>query len=176
MLNREQRRAQLKQLNKKFKGFDITSGVLEIPIKGKEETLKLDVMDFDVIFYLTEMCNNFKNMDEVYKEDFERANNAPDNSTKAFETMRVYKKVINDFGECIDNAFGEGTMLRIFDKRTPVPELLGEFIEDLMPIVQVLASYHMVENGGQNGENQSIQSVLSSSNVTKYSGDRFGNA
>lgn len=58
MLNREQRRAQLKQLGKKFSGIDVTKGTLDIPIKDSDEKLVLDLMNFDTVYYLSEMCEN----------------------------------------------------------------------------------------------------------------------
>ena len=58
-MNREQRRAQLKQLGKKFSGIDVTKGTLDIPV-GNSEKVTLDLMNFDTIYYLSEMSEKRK--------------------------------------------------------------------------------------------------------------------
>ena len=58
-MNREQRRAQLKQLGKKFSGIDVTKGTLDIPI-GNGDFVTLDLMSFDTIYYFSEMMEKFR--------------------------------------------------------------------------------------------------------------------
>lgn len=170
-LNREQRRAQLKQLGKKFNGLDITKGTLDIPIRGSDEVIKLDLMNFDTIYYLSEMSEKFSDLQGSYSEDFDTIDSIQDNVKKSMALIRVYKKIIDDFAYYVDKIFGVGATKRIFGNEAPMPQAIGEFIEDLSPVLQAVST--LVSNENSNVSN--VQSILSSSNVTKYSGDRLGN-
>jgi hypothetical protein len=170
MLNREQRRAQLKQLGKKFNGLDITKGTLDIPITGSENKITLDLMNFDTIYYLMELSEKFSDIQGTYSEDFDSIDKIEDNVKKSMALVRLYKKVIDDFAFYIDKVFGEGATLKIFGNEAPMPQVIGEFIEDLAPVLQAVST--MVTS---DANNTSVQSVLSSSINTKYSGDRLGN-
>lgn len=170
-LNREQRRAQLKQLGKKFSGIDVTKGTLDIPISGSDKVIKLDLMNFDTIYYLSEMSEKFSDLQSSYAEDFDAIDNIKDNSKKSIARIRVYKKVIDDFAYYVDKVFGDGATELIFGNEAPMPQAIGEFIEDLAPVMQAIST--LVQNENSNVSN--VQSILSSSNVTKYSGDRLGN-
>ena len=170
MLNREQRRAQLKQLGKKFNGLDITKGTLDIPITGSENKITLDLMNFDTIYYLMELSEKFSDIQGTYSEDFDSVDKIEDNVKKSMALVRLYKKVIDDFAFYIDKVFGEGATLKIFGNEAPMPQVIGEFIEDLAPVLQAVST--MVTS---DANNTSVQSVLSSSINTKYSGDRLGN-
>lgn len=172
MLNREQRRAQLKQLGKKFSGIDVTKGTLDLPIKDSDEKLVLDLMNFDTVYYLSEMCEKFTNLQESYAADFDAIDKIADNNRKSMAVIRVYKKVIDDFSMYIDKVFGEGSTQKVFGNKAPMPQVIGEFIEDISPVMQAVSI--MLESEGVS-QSTNIQSVLSSSNVTKYSGDRLGN-
>lgn len=170
MLSREQRRAQLKQLGKKFNGLDITKGTLDIPITGSENKITLDLMNFDTIYYLMELSEKFSDIQGTYSEDFDSIDKIEDNVKKSMALVRLYKKVIDDFTFYIDKVFGEGATLKIFGNEAPMPQVIGEFIEDLAPVLQAVST--MVTS---DANNTSVQSVLSSSINTKYSGDRLGN-
>ena len=170
-LNRVQRRAQLKQLGKKFSGIDVTKGTLDIPISGSDEVIKLDLMNFDTIYYLSEMSEKFSDSQSSYAEDFDAIDNIKDNSKKSIALIKVYKKVIDDFAYYVDKVFGDGATKLIFGNESPMPQAIGEFIEDLSPVMQAVST--LVQNENSNVSN--VQSILSSSNVTKYSGDRLGN-
>lgn len=170
MLNREQRRAQLKQLGKKFNGLDITKGTLDIPITGSENKITLDLMNFDTIYYLMELSEKFSDIQGTYSEDFDSIDKIEDNVKKSMALVRLYKKVIDDFAFYIDKVFGEGATLKIFGNEAPMPQVIGEFIEDLAPVLQAVST--MVTS---DANNTSVKSVLSSSINTKYSGDRLGN-
>nr|DAQ74201.1 MAG TPA: hypothetical protein [Bacteriophage sp.] len=169
-MNREQRRAQIKQLSKKFNGIDVTKGTLDIPI-GDGDKVTLDLMSFDTIYYLSEMVEKFTDLQSSYAEDFTAIDSIKDKSKKSFAIVRVYKKIIDDFVYYIDKVFGVGATKRIFGNEAPMPQGIGEFIEDLSPILQAVSTLLTNENNGISN----VQSVLSSSNVTKYSGDRLGN-
>lgn len=169
-MNREQRRAQIKQLSKKFSGIDITKGTLDIPI-GNDDHVTLDLMSFDTIYYLSEMVEKFTDLQSSYGEDFTAIDNIKDNAKKSFAIVKVYKKIIDDFAYYVDKVFGVGATKRIFGNEAPMPQGIGEFIEDLSPILQAVSTLLTSENSGVSN----VQSVLSSSNITKYSGDRLGN-
>lgn len=169
-MNREQRRAQIKQLSKKFNGIDITKGTLDIPI-GDGDKVTLDLMSFDTIYYLSEMVEKFTDLQSSYAEDFTAIDSIKDKSKKSFAIVRVYKKIIDDFVYYVDKVFGVGATKRIFGNEAPMPQGIGEFIEDLSPILQAVST--LLTN--ENNDISNVQSVLSSSNVTKYSGDRLGN-
>lgn len=169
-LNREQRRAQIKQLGKKFSGIDVTKGKLDIPV-GNGNKVTLDLMNFDTIYYLSEMSEKFSDLQGSYAEDFDAIDNIKDNSKKSIALIKVYKKVIDDFAYYVDKVFGDGATKLIFDNEAPMPQAIGEFIEDLEPVMQAIST--LVQNENSNVSN--VQSILSSSNVTKYSGDRLGN-
>lgn len=170
-MNREQRRAQLKQLGKKFSGLDITKGTIDIPIRGGEDHVTLDLMSFDTIYYLSEMIEKFTDPQSAYGEDFTAIDSIKDKSKRTFATVRVYKKIIDDFTYSVDKIFGVGATKRIFDNEAPMPQGIAEFIEDLTPILQAIST--LITNESSDVSN--VQSVLSSSINTKYSGDRLGN-
>ena len=168
-MNREQRRAQLKQLGKKFSGIDITKGTLDIPISGSDEVIKLDLMNFDTIYYLSEMSEKFSDLQSSYAEDFDAIDNIKDNSKKSMALIRLYKKVVDDFTYYVDKIFGEGATLKIFGNEAPMPQVIGEFIEDLSPVLQAISAMVTDDNDAP------VPSVLSSAINTKYSGDKLGN-
>ena len=168
-MNREQRRAQLKQLGKKFSGIDITKGTLDIPISDSDEVVTLDLMNFDTIYYLSEMSEKFSDLQSSYAEDFNAIDNIKDNSKKSMALIRLYKKVVDDFTLYIDKIFGEGATLKIFGNEAPMPQVIGEFIEDLSPVLQAISAMVTDDN------DTSVPSVLSSAINTKYSGDKLGN-
>lgn len=168
-MNREQRRAQLKQLGKKFSGIDITKGTLDIPIRGSDEVITLDLMNFDTIYYLSEMSEKFSDLQSSYAEDFDAIDNIKDNSKKSIALIKVYKKVIDDFAYYVDKVFGDGATLKIFGNEAPMPQVIGEFIEDLAPVMQAISAMVTDDNDAP------VPSVLSSAINTKYSGDKLGN-
>ena len=168
-MNREQRRAQLKQLGKKFSGIDVTKGTLDIPISDSDEVIKLDLMNFDTIYYLSEMSEKFSDLQSSYAEDFNAIDNIKDNSKKSMALIRLYKKVVDDFTLYIDKIFGEGATLKIFGNEAPMPQVIGEFIEDLSPVLQAVSAMITDDNDAP------VPSVLSSAINTKYSGDKLGN-
>lgn len=170
-MNREQRRAQLKQLGKKFSGIDVTKGTLDIPV-GNGDKVTLDLMSFDTIYYFSEMIEKFMDVPSAYGEDFNAIDNISDKSKRTFATIRVYKKIIDDFTFYVDKVFGDGATNRIFGNEAPMPQGIAEFMEDLYPILQAISTLFVDENSSVSN----VQSILSSSNVTKYSGDRLGNA
>lgn len=169
-MNREQRRAQLKQLGKKFSGIDVTKGILDIPV-GNGGKVTLDLMNFDTIYYLSEMSEKFSDLQSSYAEDFDAIDNITDNTKKSIALIKVYKKVIDDFAYYVDKVFGDGATKLIFGNEAPMPQAIGEFIEDLAPVMHAIST--LVQNENSNVSN--VQSILSSSNVVKYSGDRLGN-
>lgn len=171
MLNRAQRRAQLKQLGKKFSGLDITKGTIDIPIRGGEDHVTLDLMNFDTIYYFSEMVEKFTDLQSAYGEDFTAIDSIKDKSKKSFAIIRVYKKIIDDFTYSVDKVFGVGATKRIFGNEAPMPQGIGEFIEDLSPILQAIST--LITNESSDVSN--VQSALSSTINTKYSGDRLGN-
>lgn len=168
-MNREQRRAQLKQLSKKFSGIDVTKGTLDIPIKGSDDSITLDMMNFDTIYYLMELSEKFSDIQSSYSEDFDSIDKIEDNSKKSMALIRLYKKVIDDFTIYIDKVFGEGATLKIFGNEAPMPQVIGEFIEDLSPVLQAISAMINDDN------DTPVPSVLSSAINTKYSGDKLGN-
>ena len=168
-MNREQRRAQLKQLGKKFSGIDVTKGTLDIPISDSDEVITLDLMNFDTIYYLSEMSEKFSDLQSSYAEDFNAIDNIKDNSKKSMALIRLYKKVVDDFAYYVDKVFGEGATLKIFGNEAPMPQVIGEFIEDLSPVLQAISAMVTDDNDA------SVPSVLSSAINTKYSGDKLGN-
>ena len=69
-MNREQRRTMLKNVNKKFTGFDLTDGTLKIPVMvdgEKKHELSLNLNDYDTFSSLYNMYLMFTNIDENYK-------------------------------------------------------------------------------------------------------------
>ena len=79
-MNREQRRAMLKNVNKKFTGFDLTAGTLKIPVKvnvEQKDELQLNLNDYNTFSALYNMYLMFTNIEENYKKLFDEADNAP---------------------------------------------------------------------------------------------------
>lgn len=139
-MNREQRRAQLRELKKKFTGIDVSSGELEVPIVGSEEVLRVDLYDFGTTKHLMRMCDLFLNMREHRKEAFEAMEAETDAFRKDLMFSDIYEGVVKEFAGHVDAVFGEGAMLKIFGNVEPVPAPIVEFVKCVAPIVQAAAS------------------------------------
>lgn len=135
-MNREQRRAALKQAGK-IKGFDITKGVLEIDIANSDEKLTVDVMDFGVTSALYDLYHKFSNMQETYKEDYEVAFGEEKNIDAKFALM---KKIVMDFSEAVEAIFGEGACTKLFGHKYPQVVQIAEFVEDFKPVAAAIIS------------------------------------
>ena len=139
-MNREQRRAMLKNVNKKFTGFDLTDGTLKIPIKvngEQKDELQLNLNDYNTFSALYNMYLMFTNIEDNYKELFDDADNAPTQMEKVKKTMQAYKTIINDFTKSIDELFGDGASFKIFGVKTPMPSALVDFLDGLQPVLEL---------------------------------------
>lgn len=161
-MNREQRRAALKQkqLNK-IKGFDMTTGTLEIDIKGSDEKLEVDVMDFGVVSAIMEMVHKFSNPAESYKEDYEKAFKS--NDSDGYAVFSFAKKIVMEFSDAVESIFGEGSCKKIFGHKYPQLIQIQEFIEDFTPISQaIIAASGMSEIIGDNTDDNKVVSMPTS--------------
>lgn len=136
-MNREQRRAALRQTGR-IKGFDITQGTLEVNIKNSDEPLVVDVMDFGVTDAIYSLYKKFSNMEEAYKEHYEKAFNEDVNSVDA--KYNLMKAIITDFSTAVEGIFGEGSCVKIFGHKYPQVVQIAEFIEDFKPIAIAIIS------------------------------------
>ena len=139
-MNREQRRAMLKNVNKKFTGFDLTDGTLKIPVKvdgEQKDELNLNLNDYNTFSALYNMYLMFTNIEDTYKELFDEADNAPTQMEKVKKTMQAYQTIINDFTKSIDELFGEGASFKIFGVKTPMPSALVDFLDGLQPVLEL---------------------------------------
>ena len=139
-MNREQRRAMLKNVNKKFTGFDLTDGTLKIPVKvngEQKDELQLNLNDYNTFSALYNMYLMFTNIEETYKELFDEADNAPTQMEKVKKTMQAYQTIINDFTKSIDELFGDGASFKIFGVKTPMPSSLVDFLDGLQPVLEL---------------------------------------
>ena len=139
-MNREQRRAMLKNVNKKFTGFDLTDGTLKIPVKvngEQKDELQLNLNDYNTFSALYNMYLMFTNIEENYKELFDEADNAPTQMEKVKKTMQAYQTIINDFTKSIDELFGDGASFKIFGVKTPMPSSLVDFLDGLQPVLEL---------------------------------------
>lgn len=134
-MNREQRRAAMKQAGK-IKGFDITKGTLEVDIADSDDKLVVDVMDFGVTSALYELYHKFSNMEESYKEDYEQAFAEGDNAVDA--KFRLMKHIVMDFSQSVEDIFGEGACIKIFGHKYPQVIQIAEFIEDFKPVAEAI--------------------------------------
>ena len=139
-MNREQRRAMLKNVNKKFTGFDLTDGTLKIPVKvngEQKDELQLNLNDYNTFSALYNMYLMFTNIEDNYKELFDEADNAPTQMDKVKKTMQAYQTIINDFTKSIDELFGDGASFKIFGVKTPMPSSLVDFLDGLQPVLEL---------------------------------------
>ena len=139
-MNREQRRAMLKNVNKKFTGFDLTDGTLKIPVKvngEQKDELQLNLNDYNTFSALYNMYLMFTNIEENYKELFDEADNAPTQMDKVKKTMKAYQTIINNFTNYIDDLFGDGASFKIFGVKTPMPSALVDFLDGLQPVLEL---------------------------------------
>lgn len=139
-MNREQRRAMLKNVNKKFTGFDLTDGTLKIPVKvdgEQKDELQLNLNDYNTFSALYNMYLMFTNIEENYKELFDEADNAPTQMDKVKKTMQAYQTIIKDFTKSVDNLFGDGASFKIFGVKTPMPSALVDFLDGLQPVLEL---------------------------------------
>lgn len=139
-MNREQRRAMLKNVNKKFTGFDLTDGTLKIPVKvdgEQKDELQLNLNDYNTFSALYNMYLMFTNIEDNYKELFDEADNAPTQMDKVKKTMQAYQTIISDFTKSVDDLFGEGASFKIFGVKTPMPSALVDFLDGLQPVLEL---------------------------------------
>ena len=139
-MNREQRRAMLKNVNKKFTGFDLTDGTLKIPVKvngEQKDELHLNLNDYNTFSALYNMYLMFTNIEDNYKELFDEADNAPTQMDKVKKTMQAYQTIINDFTNAVDELFGDGASFKIFGVKTPMPSALVDFLDGLQPVLEL---------------------------------------
>lgn len=139
-MNREQRRAMLKNVNKKFTGFDLTDGTLKIPVKvdgEQKDELHLNLNDYNTFSALYNMYLMFTNIEDNYKELFDEADNAPTQMDKVKKTMQAYQTIINDFTKSVDELFGEDASFKIFGVKTPMPSALVDFLDGLQPVLEL---------------------------------------
>ena len=139
-MNREQRRAMLKNVNKKFTGFDLTDGTLKIPVKvngEQKDELHLNLNDYNTFSALYNMYFMFTNIEENYKDLFDEAANAPTRMDKVKKTMQAYQAIIKDFICAIDDLFGDGASFKIFGVKTPMPSALVDFLDGLQPVLEL---------------------------------------
>ena len=139
-MNREQRRAMLKNVNKKFTGFDLIDGTLKIPVKVngvQKDELQLNLNDYNTFSALYNMYLMFTNIEGFYKDLFDEADNAPTQMDKVKKTMQAYQTIINDFTNAIDRLFGEGASFKIFGVKTPMPSALVDFLDGLQPVLEL---------------------------------------
>lgn len=134
-MNRAQRRAALKQ-SRLAKGFDATKGTLDVPIAGSNEKITVDVMDFEVVSSIMELIHKFSNVQEYYKEDYEKAFNTQD--ADGYAVFMFAKKLVTDFSEYTDKIFGEDACKKIFGHKYPQFVQIQEFIEDFTPVAQAI--------------------------------------
>lgn len=138
MMNREQRRAQLKALGKKIKGLEITNGVVQWPI-NKNEKLPIDLMDFGVVYHITKICDDFVDVKATYAEDFERINALADERKQMVATVELYyEKISQDFVGHVEGVFGEGSAVKIFGNKHPGMAQVAEFISGVLPLMEVV--------------------------------------
>ena len=139
-MNREQRRAMLKNVNKKFTGFDLTDGTLRIPVKVngvQKDELQLNLNDYNTFSALYNMYLMFTNIEGSYKDLFDEADNAPTQMDKVKKTMQAYQTIINDFTNAVDKLFGDGASFKIFGVKTPMPSALVDFLDGLQPVLEL---------------------------------------
>ena len=148
-MNREQRRAALKQANK-IKGFDITKGTLKVDVAGSDDQLEVDVMDFGVTSALYELYERFSNIEKSYEEDYKAAFSDEDNVSARFNLM---KKIIMDFSSSVDTIFGEGACLKIFGHKYPQVIQIAEFIEDFKPVAAAIINASGISEIGATDSN-----------------------
>lgn len=146
-MNREQRRAALKQANK-IKGFDITKGTLKVDVAGSDDPLEVDVMDFGVTSALYELYEKFSDIEKSYEDDYKAAFSGEDNVSARFNLM---KKIIMDFSSSVDTIFGEGACLKIFGHKYPQIVQIAEFIEDFKPVAAAIINASGISEIGGTG-------------------------
>lgn len=148
-MNREQRRAALKQANK-IKGFDITKGTLKVDVAGSDDQLEVDVMDFGVTSALYELYERFSNIEKSYEEDYKAAFSDENNVSARFNLM---KKIIMDFSSSVDTIFGEGACIKIFGHKYPQVVQIAEFIEDFKPVAAAIINASGISEIGATDSN-----------------------
>lgn len=87
-MGRAERRAAIRKLNKKFNGIDVTKGVLEVPVVGSDEPLRVDVNNFDTLLHLSEMCDKFSDIESAYPEESAAIQALKDEGKKAADEVQ----------------------------------------------------------------------------------------
>lgn len=170
-MNREQKRAQLKALGKKFSGINVSNGILDVPIVGSKETLQVDLMNFGTTMHLMRMCDLFLNMKEHHKDELEAVEAETDKFKSALMFGEIYERMCAEFMSHVEAVFGEGSMKKIFGNIQPVPEAIKQFVHSVAPIVQAAAS--MMNGGLESGVDDS---TLKTAAAATAAAGREGNA
>lgn len=147
MLNREQRRAKLKEMNKKFI-IDVTKGTLELPVKGCDEPLVIDIMNYENYHDLYKLSRKFSNPQKAYSADFDAMDAEQDMDVKSDMYADLTLKIVKDFASCVDSVFGKGATSKIFGNTAPMPPVMFEFIDEcIIPILDEVKQYMDSESG-----------------------------
>lgn len=139
-MNREQRRAQFREMQKKVRGFEKEGGVIHLPIKGSNDTVTLDIDtdDFDVAFKFVSMCKKYENLDVVLKEKVANFQDK-DEVSLAFFAMQVMRELFLDIRNNIDEVFGEGTGDKVWGKgKVPTFSAIADFFETVYPVLSII--------------------------------------
>lgn len=174
MLNREQRRAYLKNLGKKFPGFTITDGVVNVNINDedgkKRDTVQMDLNNFKTVTHLIRMCAVFESAKETYAEEYTAVEAATSKLQQMILMGEIYEKLVAEVVGHVDAIFGEGSAVKIFGNDSPMPVVVTSFVSDFMPLAKEMAAYMNPSAGVDNV----TTAVKKASKRSKKAADRQG--
>lgn len=141
-MNREQRRAKFKEMQKKVRGYEKEGGVIHLPIKGStgDVVLDIDTDDFDVAFKFISMCKKYENLDNVLKEKVDKLDDYNDSEvSSAFYVMQIMRELFLDIRNNIDDVLGEGTGDKVWGKgKIPTFSAISDFFETIYPVLSII--------------------------------------
>lgn len=152
-MNREQRRARFREMQKQVRGFDKEGGIIHLPVKGNngEVTIDIDTDDFDVAYKFVAMCTKYENLDGVLKEKIDKLDDYDSETSSAFYVMQVMRDLFLDIRNAIDDVFGEGTGDKIWGAgKIPTFSAIADFFEAVYPVLSIILAKSGMDFIGDN--------------------------
>lgn len=141
-MNREQRRAQFKEMQKRVRGYEKEGGIIHLPINGSngDVILDIDTNDFDVAYKFVAMCQKYENLDGVLKEKVNKLEDYEDSEiSSAFYVMQIMRELFLDIRNNVDEVLGEGTGDKVWGKdKIPTFSAISDFFETLYPVLSII--------------------------------------
>lgn len=123
----------------------VDSGIKNIEVNDKGDYISIPISDASFFERFGDMMKNFEHkqaeIEQQGKELSEKhKDKAEDDTDMIVDTISLYSQLCKDVCTELDNLFGEGCCRKVFvGIETPSVELIGDFFEQITPLLQKYA-------------------------------------